>query len=90
MRVDAAQASRLRVVANGIDVAADRGLAQHVPGDQIEHEHQHRAVGDGRLADAGTCCPKNVKTSGTLVIVWFLGIDVRNGERDIQRSQASR
>ena len=46
--IDAGHGRRLAVIADGIDMAAPAGPVEHVPEDQDEDEHHHRAGGELR------------------------------------------
>ena len=47
---NAGQFGGIGIIADGIDVAAEGGVVQHVPQHDIEHDHRHDAEGDDRAA----------------------------------------
>ena len=69
---DTGPAGRLRIVANGVDVASPGRLAEDEPDQQVDQQHQNRPVGDGGLRLCRTCCPGTVISGGKFEIVVVL------------------
>ena len=84
--LDAGEARGLRVVAHRVDVPAPGGLVERVPGNRVEDEHQHDAVGEVGTPELERAAEEEqfARERREREVVRD---DVRQGERDIQRAE---